>query len=161
MTIEEVKGRAIVSLADGAKVAEVKDVLINPAAFQVTGFLLEGKPGRGFLPLGKVRAFGDDAFTLDTAEPIKWSTGNLPVEDGARAKEIVGLKVVDATGTVVGAVHDIVFDSAGGAISTFDIRSGGVFGIGVNAHSVPPSSVRGIGASLMTIESVMAEPQPS
>lgn len=151
----------MVSLTDGAKVASITDGLLDAPQFKVVGFVLEGKPGKGFLPLASIRGFGDDAFTIETTDTIKWSTGHLPVEGGTRAHDVIGPKVVDATGTDVGAVSDVTFEPADGAITSFEVRSGGLFGLGADVHLVEPSSVKGIGSSLMTVESLAPVTQPT
>jgi len=161
MNIQQLKGRPVVSMADGAKVASIATGLVDATNLRIVGFLLEGKPGKGFLPLASIRGFGEDAFTIDTSDVIKWTTGNLPQEDGRPGDEVIGLMVVDSTGTQVGTVHDFAFEPTDGSISTFDVRSGGVFGLGAHGHIVSRSSVRGIGKSLMTVESVAAESNAS
>ena len=154
MNVRELKGMAVVSLADGAKVGKVEDVLIESSPFRVTALVLEGPSGQGLLPFASVRSLGEDAVTIESSAPIQWSSGQVPGSSARRVDEVLGLKVVDAAGTMGGTVHDVDFDASTGAISSFGVRSGGVFGMGAEEHTVSVSGVRGLGTSLLTVESL-------
>ena len=141
----------MVSMDDGAKVGTVDVLLVDPKRLLVTALVLTGATGSGVLPFESIRAIGADAVTIDSTEPIQWTTEPLPTEAGRRSEEILGLKVIDAGGVIGGTVHDLSFDSAG-AVTSIDVRSGGVFGLGGKEQTVPASTIRGIGASLVTVD---------
>lgn len=154
--VSELVGKAVVSLSDGIKVGTVKDVLINTDTMVAGALLVAGDSGRGGLPFAQITSIGQDAITIETAQSILWASANAPGSERG-ANEIKGLPVVDASGTVIGNVHDI--ELLNDRVQSLVVRSGGILGLGAHDTVVPVSTVRSIGAKLVTVE-VAPVPQP-
>ncbi|CAN5653987.1 hypothetical protein BH11ARM2_BH11ARM2_26370 [soil metagenome] len=154
--VSELVGKSVVSLSDGVKVGTVKDVLIDTGTMVAGALLVAGDSGRGGLPFAQITNIGQDAITIETAQAVFWASANTP-GPGREAGEIKGLPVVDASGTVVGNVHDI--DLLNNRVQSLIVRSGGVFGLGANDSVVPVSAIRSIGAKLVTVEVAPVGPQ--
>jgi sporulation protein YlmC with PRC-barrel domain len=137
---------------DGEKVGVVKNLLIDTDALQATAYLLGGPPGQGVLPFDKVKSVGEDAITIESAQLIKWATGQLSSSIGRESSELLKLTVVDGEGTNLGEVQDMEVDLHTGHISTFSVGGGGVFGIGGHTEDLPASAIRAIGPNLITAE---------
>lgn len=136
-------------MADGVKVGEVKDLLIDPQRFSVEILVLKGDKHGHHLPLNKIKSIGKDAITIEDAtilDPIP-----KQIEPLRSFKELEGIPVVDGSGATVGTVHELIFEESG-CIKTIDTRSGGVFGIGAKDQSIMIDEVRTIGPKLITIE---------
>ena len=159
MKISDLRGNAIVSMADGERVGTVKDVLIDTGKLQATALLIGGRPGQGYLPLDRVKSFGPDAITIKNADGIQWVTGQLHDDSGREAGELTNLRVIDGSGTETGTVHEVTIDLPRGNVLTLSVRKGGVFGIGADNVDVPVSDIVSIGPSLVTVktEAVSAE----
>jgi sporulation protein YlmC with PRC-barrel domain len=156
MNISDLRGKWIVSMTDGEKVGTVKDVLIDTERLRATALVIGGGRGQGFLPLDRVKSFGPDAITIENADGIQWATGQLHDDTGREASDLMKLRVMDGSGTVTGAVHELSVDLPSGNVLTLNVRKGGVFGIGADRVDVPVSDIVSIGASLVTIRQVIA-----
>jgi sporulation protein YlmC with PRC-barrel domain len=156
MKISDLRGKPIVSMIDGERVGTVTDVLIDIGKLQATALVIGGDPGRGFLQLNRVKNFGPDAITIENADGIQWATGLLHDDAGREASDLMKLKVIDGTGTLTGAVHELSVDLPSGNVLTMNVRKGGVFGIGAESVDVPVSDIVSIGASLVTVKQMVA-----
>jgi sporulation protein YlmC with PRC-barrel domain len=156
MNISDLKGKWIVSMTDGEKVGTVKDVLIDTERLRATALVIGGGPGQGLLPLDRVKSFGPDAITIENADGIQWATGQLHDDTGREASDLMKLRVMDGSGTVTGAVHELAVDLPSGNVLTLNVRKGGVFGIGAESVDVPVSDIVSIGASLVTVRQMIA-----
>jgi sporulation protein YlmC with PRC-barrel domain len=156
MKISDLRGKPIVSMTDGERVGTVKDVLIDTGKLQATALVVGGGRGKGFLPLDRVKSFGPDAITIEDTDGIQWATGQLHDETGREASELMKLHVMDGSGTVAGAVHELTFDLPSGNVVTLNVRKGGLFGIGAETVDVAVSDIVSIGASLVTVKQAIA-----
>ncbi|AIE85839.1 PRC-barrel domain-containing protein [Fimbriimonas ginsengisoli] len=148
-------GRPVVSIAGGVKVGTVKDVLIDADTLKATALLISGDSGRGGLPFAQVIAIGDDAVTIENVESVFWASATSP-GPGREAHEINGLPVVDSAGINVGSVHDI--ELVGDCVKSLDVRSGGLFGIGVSKSKITSHAIRTIGPKMVTVEAATPSP---
>ena len=55
---------------------------------------------------------------------------------------LVGLPVMNETGTVIGNVDDLDFDEDKGRLTALLIHRGGVLGIGGSRESIPSAAIR-------------------
>ena len=150
MKLEDVKGKPVVSLADGARIGDVRDLVIDAKALALRGFLLGGDPGEGLLPLSAVRSNGTDAITVESASAVEWNTGRAQ-DSGQDLEEFLHLTVVDASGQVLGHIHDVNF-SQEGKIKQMVIKSGGVLGLGAHETAIAPGQVRAVGEKMITVD---------
>ncbi|RYG38472.1 hypothetical protein EON81_03505 [bacterium] len=155
LKVSELLGKAVIGMADGAKLGTVKDVLIDVTSLSATALLVSGEAGQGNLPLERISGIGADAVTVESSQALLMSpqTGTL-----RPATEIKGLPVVDVTGNAIGNVHDMTL--YGDKVESIEVRSGGLFGIGANDSIIPVTALRSIGSKLVTVE-VPPTPVPS
>jgi len=156
MKIGDLRGKPIVSMAGGEKVGTVKDVLIDTDKLLAMALVIGGGPGQGFLPLDRVKNFGPDAITVEDSNGIRWATGQLHDDTGREASALMKLRVIDGSGTVTGAVHELSIELPSGRVLTMNVRKGGVFGIGAESVDVPVSDIVSIGDSLVTVKQLIA-----
>ncbi len=152
MKISDLISMSIVSITDGERMGTVKDVLIDTGKLRATALILGGKSGKGFLSLDHVKSFGPDAITIEGADAIQWSTGQLHDDSGREAADLMKLSVVDDSGTEIGELHEITVDLPSGNVLTLSARKGGVFGIGAEFSDIPVEEIVSIGASLITVK---------
>ena len=110
----ELEGLAVVTLAGGARIGRVEDVVFYGATGRVTGFRVDtggllSHPR--FLPAGQVRGAGADALTVADAEALQ--AGDPAGEDpgAVTARSLIGRPVLTDAGTVVGKVADVLVDT--------------------------------------------------
>jgi sporulation protein YlmC with PRC-barrel domain len=154
MKASSLKGKAVVSVADGVQIGRVEDVLFDTAALRVAALTLSTTGGQSVLPFAAVRSLGADAVTVETAT----ATQAAVIQPGAgnpllRALgDLTGLKVVNGEGVYLGDIRDVTIDRASGALTELEAHSGGVLGLGGTSVTVPASTIRGIGPELITVD---------
>ncbi len=147
MNLGDLRRKPIVSMADGAKIGEVDDLLVDVTAWRVSDVVIDSKQGRGLLPLASLKSIGPDAITVESASAVAWNAQGAGLAFAAMRKLIV----VDGSGTNMGHVVDLAYDPDG-AVRSFEIHQGGVLGLGVKVTNVTPADVRGVGDRLLTVE---------
>ena len=147
MTLADLKRKPVVSMADGTKIGEIDDLVIDPSSWTVMELYIVGQPGRGLIPLGHLKGIGPDAVTIERADAVAYNAKTA----GLCFESIKDLHVVDGTGTRRGNVADLRYE-AGGAIESFDVRQGGVFGLGAHHLTVTPGEIRGVGDKILTVD---------
>jgi sporulation protein YlmC with PRC-barrel domain len=148
-TLSELRGRAVISLAEGEKLGTVKDLVLHPGDREIEGFVLETGGPDSFLPFGRFGKVGPDAIIVESkqaVEPAGQMNGSLQVAD------ISKMEVMNSDGTKLGQVADIDFDLTTGALNTIELKAGGVFGLGAQNYSIPSSQIRAFGADVITIQ---------
>ena len=127
---KSVIGKPILSLADGARLQTVKDVILGANNDSVVGLLADEG---GFLasslvvPIEEVSSFGRDAVVVARREsviPAKEAPGIASIV--ARHQSLLGTRVFTETGDDQGKLNDVYFDEPTGRILGFEL-SGGVF----------------------------------
>jgi uncharacterized protein YrrD len=114
MRADALKGRAVVTLADAARVGHVDDVLFDASYRTVLGFLVKSgafHQAEG-LPRPRVRAIGADAITVDDHSAVN-SLNRFPELEGAqRLSATKGAKVVTEGGVLLGVIGAIELDES-------------------------------------------------
>jgi len=146
------KGMPVISMADGAKIGTVKDVLFDPSELRAAGLVLVMAGGESLLPFGSVRSIGADAITVETTTTSSGVTMQGAVEDLSRLAELVGLPILSGEGTHLGQVTDVAIDPGDGHITGLAVQRGGLLGIGATRVTIEGSAIRGIGPSVVTVE---------
>ena len=115
----ELIGRPVLVVSDGTIVAEVKDVLIDPATASVVGFALRGRgffssSSAGRIDIADVQGIGPDAITIAQHSQIQTAKqpSDEPAQQQARAA-VPGLAVMTDLGEVIGKVRDAILDFGG------------------------------------------------
>lgn len=152
MNANTLKGMPVVSMADGAKIGTVKDVLFDPSELRAAGLVLVMAGGESLLPFGSVRSIGADAIMVETTTTSSGVAMQGDVEDLSRLAELVGLPILSGEGTHLGQVTDVAIDPGDGHITGLAIHRGGLLGIGGSSMMIEGSAIRGIGPSVVTVE---------
>ena len=147
MTVADLKRKPVVSMTDSVKIGEVDDLVIDTSTWTVAELYVTGKPGRGLIPLNHLKGIGPDAVTIESAEAIAYNVKTA----GLCFESMKELHVVDGTGTRRGQIADVRYE-ANGAIESFDVSQGGVFGLGAHHLIVTPAEIRGVGDKILTVD---------
>jgi uncharacterized protein YrrD len=115
-------GLPVVTLG-GDDVAEVRDVLFDPAKGEVIGFTLNkrGKLARRLnesLPRDHVSAIGPNAVMIANDEAL---SGETPHAGGSGSGDVLGDRVLTDSGVLIGTVTDAVIDTGSGAVVGYEI----------------------------------------
>jgi uncharacterized protein YrrD len=128
MKFSELKGRAVVSLADARKIGEVEDLMVEPASRRIES--LKVRTGRfraaQFVPAGEVKNVGVDAVIVAAnADPA--APGGASGSPLVELTRILGNKVLTDAGTLVGELRDVLLDWATLTITGYEVSAGGLF----------------------------------
>lgn len=124
-------GKDILSLADGAKLDKVRDVVVDPDGLRVIalvvtegGFLSSSK----VVPTEEIESFGKDAVVVRSSASVISVGDNSELRNFVEQDEkILGKKVFTTVGDDQGSIADIYFDEATGAVVGYEV-SGGLLG---------------------------------
>lgn len=152
MKASVLKDMPVVSMADGARVGTVQDVLFATNPLGVTSLVLSGQGGKAALPFSDVRSIGNDAVTVDNREAIHGFQAPGAPENLRSLRDMTRLKVVNAEGTYLGDVQEVEIDQKTGQVGEFIAHRGGMLGLGGTTIHVPATAIRGIGPKLLTVD---------
>ena len=148
-TAGELSGLAVVREAAGERLGRVHDVLFDPASGRVAGFLV--RTGGGlfskpqFLPQLLVRSLGQDALLVESGAVLE-EVHSEPVAAGAiSAHALDGRPVLDATGTVIGHVADVLVNDDGKSVAALTLSTGLLGNLMQRRPRLPLSQIRAIG----------------
>lgn len=153
MATRMVKGTAVVSLADGAKLGTVDRVFLDPTSKAIVGFTFHsggffGHRSASMVDVADVHAIGPDAITLTNASAVR-----SEVAIGARCDGLIDLddllkrKVITEGGQLVGQVTAIEFDQDAYALARIEVAAGG----GAPDAAIPAARITNIGTDLIVV----------
>jgi uncharacterized protein YrrD len=121
-------GRPILSLSEGIRVGEVKDVILGATNETVVGLLVDdgGLFGSAHVvPVDEIESFGRDAVVVTDRSSIR-SAADVPdiKEILDRKTSLIGTRVFTETGDAQGSVNDIYFDEASGRVLSLEVTGG-------------------------------------
>jgi sporulation protein YlmC with PRC-barrel domain len=153
--VDKLRGIAIVSVSEGAKLGTVSGALFDPASLRLTALDVKGGAGRFIIPLGQIKAFGADAVTVESS-----SVTQVQGESGASTEVSLDTlrkrKVVDEEGTLLGTLHSLDIESVSGDVESIVVHKGGILGLGGESHTIPAAAIKSIGTDLITVTSISA-----
>jgi uncharacterized protein YrrD len=149
---KSVIGKPILSLADGSRLQEVKDVILGAGNDTVVGLLADEG---GFLasslvvPIDEVSAFGRDAVVVARRESV--IAANQAPEIGsivARHQSLLGTRVFTETGDDQGKLNDVYFDESTGRILGFELSGGAVSDATKGTRYIPVDELVRVGSDV-------------
>ncbi len=112
MKASDLKGRAVVTLADAAKIGQVDDVLFDAAFRQVLEFRVkQGTFSHSeAVTRANVSAVGADALTVPSPEAINAEDHFAAPAGAATTSQVHGTKVVTEGGALLGTIAELELD---------------------------------------------------
>lgn len=159
MDAASLKGIAVVSVKEGAKLGRVEDVLFDAQGLKVAAFKAKGD-GQAFLvPFEQVKNVGADAVMVESSQVTQAASQGGPFSGLPGLDQLKRRKVVDGSGTFLGTVSHVEFDPVTGLIQGLTMHKGGVFGRGGTTTALGGDAVVSVGTELITVRED-AIPQP-
>ncbi len=155
MDVKEIVDKAVVSIADGAKLGYVRNVFFDPGGRLLTALEIHRDGERLVIPFQQINNLGADAITVGQSQLIT----TIAQPEWVAYDALKHRKVVDATGTLLGKVERVQIEPATGVIQELTVHEGGILGLGGTTRTIPSDAIRGFGAELITVTS--AEPEAS
>lgn len=121
MIASELKGRAVVTLSDAAKIGHVDDILFDPTLRQVLGFRVkQSAHGATETVLrGVVTSVGRDAVMIPDPQALNLEERFAELAGASTLKQAQGTRLVSEGGEVVGQVDDIELDDEARAVTAY------------------------------------------
>ena len=155
MNNKDVKGIAVISIADGTKLGAVERAYLDPEAKRLVGFafgagggLLAGETeATSLVDVDKIHSLGPDALTLDRPDAAQGQ------ETGAAGGSLIDLdeltkrKVVTDGGTFVGQVASVEFDERSFRLTQIE-ASPGFF---KSNRTIPIDQVISLGSDVVVV----------
>ncbi len=155
MDANRLKGMAVVSVAEAARLGAITDVAFNADPLRVAALQLRSEGTDFVIPFDQVRNLGADAVTVDSSQVTQMSSSGGTFDGLPRLSQLLKLKVVDDAGTFIGTIQSIEFDSASGLVQGIVAHRGGVMGVGGANTTIVADAIRSVGTEVLT---VAAEP---
>jgi len=128
---KSVIGKDVLSLASGARIHSVKDILIGAGNDQVVALLVDegGLLGNStVVPFEAISSIGRDAIVVEQDEAVVAASSDPEVKAILnRTDKLLGKIVYTEDGKKMGSIADLYFDDRSGRITGFEI-SGGTLG---------------------------------
>ncbi|MBI3968390.1 MAG: PRC-barrel domain-containing protein [Chloroflexi bacterium] len=151
MKANEIKGLAVVSIADGAKLGHVDELYFDTQDMRLAAVRVANNEQQAILPFDQIRSVGKDAVTVPSNEVTQGTTGKALTTGLSSLGSISKLRVVDEAGTLLGTVTGLDLDPGNGHITEVQAHRGGHFGLGGTSVHVPGRAIRSIGAEIMMV----------
>ena len=158
MDADKLKGMAIISVSEGARLGRIDEVLFDTAGLRAGGLHASGEGQNFVVPFAQVKNVGADAVMVENSQVTQAAGKGATFDALTSLSALKKLKVVDDAGTLIGAVASVEIDPANGQIISITAHKGGMLGLGGASTTIEASSVHGIGPELLTIA---APPAPS
>jgi uncharacterized protein YrrD len=126
MNVGDLKGRAVVTLSDAAKVGSVDDVLFDAQYREVLGFRVKKGgllSGTEALLRSNVSAVGADAITVPSPDAINAEERFAELAGAAAFKQAQGTRVVTEGGTLLGTVDEVELDDQARAVTAYILNA--------------------------------------
>jgi len=160
MNSDKLKGIAVVSQDEGAKLGQVDTALFDPQNLDLRALQIKGDGQTFLVPFDRVAAFGADAVMVESSQVTQAAASGGALGQLVELSTLKKLKVVDATGTLIGLVRDVELDDASGRAVRLIVHKGGVLGFGGETTTINITAVRGVGSEVITVDATGAATTP-
>lgn len=115
MRFSEAKGRKVVSTSTAETVAVVDGFVVDPGRRSVLALHLRKSQSGDTLRWSDLNAFGADAVTVAGTDALSEAGEDVEALRG-KAHDVLGKRVLSASGDELGSVVDVEFDPASGSL---------------------------------------------
>lgn len=127
MRRRDVIGLPVVT-AEGERLGDVEELLVNRSGRKVIGLLLSGGnalQGRRVYPYEEVRAIGDGAVVVSQRRAVLRTRRSARLNRLAADRgDLVGRRLLSPGGDDLGMIADLVFDPGTGRVLGYDLTGG-------------------------------------
>ena len=152
MKATDLKGMSVLSINEGSRLWVIHDLLFDADTLRVAALTTQADGKTRLIPFDGITSLGDDAVTVESTHVTRLASDRSP-RTGLRSVEaLIGLKVVDAAGTLLGKVEELEIDPDNGRLMELVVHQGGILGIGGSTEAVPGVAVRSLGPEVVVVE---------
>jgi sporulation protein YlmC with PRC-barrel domain len=159
MTVDELRGIAVVSVQRAHILGTVDDVLVDVEAHKIGALALHGGLFRGGpeVAWSAVRKVGPSAVMVEDGATAASADKQGQLTRLTKLDALKGRQVVTTAGELIGTLDGIDFDPENGHVVYYlgNAPGGGMFHA-APVFRVPPEAVLGVGQELMTVDAQRA-----
>lgn len=150
----ELGGLAVMTLAGGARLGRVHDIVFHAPTGRIAGFLVDtggllAKPR--FLPAGQVHSLGADALTVTDADALEEASLAQAEPDTLEARSLAGRPVMSEAGTAWGTVKDVLVETDTLVVPSLVLATGFLDNALHGRPSLPLPLVRTVGKDSLVV----------
>ena len=150
MKADTLKGMAVVSIEDGAKLGRITDVLFDTRPPHVAALRVAADNQHALIPFGQVHSLGRDAVTVPSRAVAQWAAARAG-ERLPNLRDLGKLRVVDEAGTFLGTPRDVEIGPDDGCITQLQVHRGGVLGMGGESHTITAADIISLGDEVLVV----------
>ncbi len=154
-------GKDVLSLADGAKLNTVKDVIIGQENDEIVALLVdEGGllSSSQVVPVEAIQSFGKDAVVIANSRAVVPASRYPRVNEILNRKDsLMGKRVFTEMGEQKGSISDMYFDEGTGRILGFEVSGGLVNNVASGKSYLPVEDITRMGPDVVYIQEQAAE----
>ena len=158
MNAADIKGRAVISVATGARLGRVDAVLLDPASLGLAAFRVTAEGQQALIPFAQVQSLGGDAVMVPGDDVAQWATTSSAGEGLVSFDALKHFKVVDEAGSFLGTPKSLMLEPGDGRLVRLDVHKGGVLGMGGETTSVPGGGIASVGADVIVVRTAAPAP---
>jgi uncharacterized protein YrrD len=151
MKLADITGKTMLSIASGARLGQVADVLFDPASLNVAALRVSAHGQQAVVPFEQVHSIGRDAVMVAGDDVAQWITTSSAADGLITFDVLKHHKVVDDAGTLLGTPRSIAVEPQTGRLHQLEVHTGGMLGIGGQTTTVPGSDVTGVGTDVIVV----------
>jgi uncharacterized protein YrrD len=157
----ELKGIAVVSLADGRKVGTCDDFYFEPDTQRVYALRIKtGLLSHKFLPAANISAIGNDAITTPDEELLLKELADERKATIVSGENLGNYRVMSVSGTIVGTIGSVLLDTSTPNephLATFELTGGLLERLGGRYPSFAAAQVVRYGQDVLIIPDEVAQ----
>ena len=151
MDAKQMKGLAVVTIAEADRLGRVEEVLFRSQPLQVAALRISTDDGSRIVGMNTITNVGTDAITTDTDASAAEGESDLRHEDLRGLDDLGKSKVVDRDGSYLGQVTRVELDPSTGDVQSLDVRKGHLLGWGGETMTIARDDIVAVGQDLITV----------
>ncbi len=151
----DVKGSSVVALAEGKKIGQIEELVVDPDARAVRWLKVSGGGGlfggsSYWVRTDAVHSIGEHAVTINKQSDLRQSeNATEAVQFVKSGRSLLGKKVLTEGGRYLGDTRDFAFNPDGFGLTSLIVSQGNAFS--QQAAEIPAQSIMTIGEDLIVV----------
>jgi uncharacterized protein YrrD len=134
--LRDAEGERVLSRATAEQLGTLRHVVVDPLTRRIVALHVDGRRKRAqFVDWERIVGFGPDAIVVESEDALRGPAGDAEVAIASGKRPVIGQLALSERGDGMGAVQDLEFDEASGAL----------LGVVTEAGTHPPERLRAIG----------------
>jgi len=151
MDAHQLKGLAVITLAEAERVGRVEDVVFETSPLRAAGLRLRTETGDRLVAFSDIRSIGADAIITENVTSAEQNDAALNRRQLPGLEDLRKLNVVDEEGQFLGHIGRLEMDPGTGTVERIEVRKGEVLGMGGEGRTLSPDQIISVGAELITV----------